>query len=55
VQYPEGFVLPIAQGGTGASSIAAIKANLNLGNITDLDYAYDPTTKTLVFFEPSGS
>ena len=55
VQYPEGFVLPIAQGGTGASSIAAIKANLNLGNITDLDYAYDPNTKTLVFFEPSGS
>lgn len=44
-------VIPIVNGGTGVSSIAAWKVLLGLGNISSLDYTYDALTKTLVLIE----
>lgn len=44
-------VIPIVNGGTGVSSIAAWKVLLGLGNMSSLDYTYDALTKTLVLIE----
>lgn len=44
-------VIPIVNGGTGVSSIAAWKVLLGLGNVSSLDYTYDALTKTLVLIE----